>query len=256
MRYLLIATVVFQALGPMAIQADDLWLAAGDEFPGRLRVSQGETAPQVVLSRNPSPDPAYPHAVMKVGQIAVGHDQAIYYCSGLDGSIMHLLDDRHEIQVLEVAGQVRDLACTAEEHTVYYSVVSTPQDGRPLAAGQIFRRDLGEGSPQLVATIEQAAIGGNWWGTFTMRDSDIYLATLDSPSRIYKWCATALTREFTTNRYDIRGISVAGNGDFLFVDGSGEVWRTVDFTSVQRVLSTSLRLTDVNSRALSTTQRP
>ncbi len=236
--------------------SDDLWLASGREFPGRLRLSEGGTIPQVMHSRNDTPNPAYPQAVMKVAQIAVGPDQAVYYCSGVDGSLMHLLDGRHEIQSLEVAGQIRDLACTSEEHTIYYSVVPTPQNGAPLADGQIFRRDLWEGNPQLVATIQQSEVGENWWGTFTIRDSEIYLATLDRPSRLYKWSAGTLAPEFTANQHHIQGLSVSSDGDFLFVDGSGNVWQTRDFITVRPVLETPLGLTDVSHRALQTTVRP
>lgn len=257
MRFVLIVAVVWAAYGNIrGASADDLWLASGNEFPGRLRLSEGGTVPRVVLSRNDTPNPAYPNAVMKVAQIAVGADQAVYYCSALDGAVMHLLDGRHEIQVFETGQQVRDLACTSEEHTVYYSVVPTPQDGQPLADGQIYRRDLWEGSPQLVATIPQHAVGGNWWGTFTLRESEIYLATLDSPSRLYKWSAGAISPVFDTNTHDIRGLTVSGDGAFLFVNGAGQVWRTDDFQRYLPHLNTPLRLTDVNHRALASAVRP
>jgi hypothetical protein len=238
------------------VHADDLWLATGSEFPGKLRLSEGGTVPRVVISRHDTPNRAYPNAIMKVAQVAQGFDQAIYYCSGLDGSVMHLIDARHEIQLFEVAHQVRDLACTSEEHTVYYSVVPTPQNGQALADGQIYRRDLWDGSPQLVATIPQHAVGGNWWGCFTLRDSDIYLATLDAPSRLFKWSAGTVTPVFTGNTHEIRGLTVAGDGSFLLVNGTGQVWRTGDFQHFEAVLNTPLQLTDVNSRALATSLRP
>lgn len=236
---------------------EDLWLASGSEFPGRLRLSEGGTVPQVILSRSDTPNPAFPNAVMKVAQIAVGPDQAVYYCSGLDGSLMHLLEGQHEIQAIEVEGQIRDLACTSEEHTVYYSVVATPQNGEPLEDGQIFRRDFWEGRPQLVATIRQQDVGGNWWGTFTIRDSEIYLATSDRPSRLFRWSSGTLAPVFTQNQYNIQGLSVSSDGDFLFVDGNGNVMQTRDFVGISpTVLETPFALTDVSHRALQSTIRP
>ncbi len=251
-----LATLCVSVLLINSAYSHDLWLASGREFPGRLRLSEGGTVSQVIHSRNDTPNPAYPNAVMKVAQIAVGPNQAVYFCSGLDGSLMHLLDGHHEIQSFEVAGQIRDLACTSEDHTVYYSVVPTPQDIAPLSDGHIYRRDLWEGNPQLVATIRQADVGGNWWGTFTIRDSEIYLATIYQPSRLFKWSSGTLAPEFPANQYHIKGLSVSTDGDFLFVDGSGKVWQTRDFSGVSPVLETPLGLTDVSHRALQTTVRP
>ncbi|TWT98980.1 WD40 repeat domain-containing protein [Neorhodopirellula pilleata] len=237
-------------------KADDLWLAVANEFPGRLRLSEGGTVPRVVFARRDRPDPAYPHAVMKVSQIAVGADGKVYYCSGLDGSLMHLLDGRHEIQASEVAGQIRDLACTGEEHTVYYSVVPTPQNSQPLADGIIYRRDFWAGSPEQVAHIRQADVGGNWWGSFAIRDREIYLATLDQPSRIFKWAGGNLQPVFTDNVHHVTGLAVSPDNHFLFTDGSGGVWETTDFVGVRSVLQTGLPIYDVAVRAASTGGRP
>jgi hypothetical protein len=240
----------------VGIRADDLWLADASEQPGVLRLSEGGTSPHVAFARQPIPDRAYPEAIMKVSQIAVGADGRVYYCSGLDGSLMHLLDGRHEIQSLEVDGQIRDIACTGEEHTVYYSVVATPQDGQALGDGHIYRRDFWSGTPELVATVRQADVGYAWWGCFTIREGTIYLVTLGSPSRIFAWDHGQIQPVFHGNTHKIAGISASPDGGFLFVDGAGTVRETENFEDVHAVLSTKHHLSDVSVRASSHNERP
>ncbi len=160
-------------------------------------------------SPRPQANPAFPRAIMKLGQIAVAPEGKVYFASGLDGSIMHLLDNRHEIQVMEFDGQIRDLACSSEEHTIYFSVVPTPQNGEPLADGKIYRRDLWAGRPTEVATVRQADVGGNWWGTFTIRAGVVYLATLDGPSRLYKLNGNTLERVFEQNVSAVKSLTAA-----------------------------------------------
>src|SRR5690242_9048813 len=84
---------------------EQYFLAEQGAFPGKLLTSDDGTAVRVVHRREPRPDRAYPSAVMKLQHVAVGPDGKVYYCSGLDGSLMHLLDGRHEIQSFEFPGQ-------------------------------------------------------------------------------------------------------------------------------------------------------
>jgi hypothetical protein len=249
-------TFLCMLLAPSIVLAEDLWVANSTEYPGRLRLSEGSTVPRVVFSRNDRPNPAYPDAVMKVGQIAISTDQQVFYCSGLDGSLMQLLDGQHEIQPFSFPSQIRDLACTGELHTVYFSTVPTPRDGQPLADGTIHRRDLWEGNPSVVATIRQSDVGNNWWGTFTIKDGEIYLATLDSPSNLFRWAAGSLEPVFTHNTHNITGLTVGPSGEFIFADGSGVVRRTDDFADFETMLNTGMRLSDVAHRASAEGGRP
>jgi hypothetical protein len=240
---------------PYAV-AEDFFLTSGAEFPGRLYLSQNGSPERPIHARAGRADPAFPRAIMKLAQAAVAPDNKIYFCSGLDGSIMHLLDGRHEIQILEVNGQVRDLACTGEPQTIYYSVVPTPQNGAPLADGLIYRRDMGDASPTVIATIRQADVGGNWWGTFAISDGSIYIATLDDSSRIFRVAGDSVSAFATTNGFKIQGVSAAGDGSFYFVTGADKVYRTTDFTSVEPVLATIRRLSDVALRTPANSPRP
>lgn len=226
-------------------RGEDLYLADALALPGGLWRSDAGTAERLLHQRADRPDAAYPRAFMKLGQVAVGPDGKIYFASGLDGYVMHLLDGRNEIAAFEVEGQVRDVACTGEEHTVYFSVVPTPRNDAPLADGKIYRRDLWEGAPTEVATINQAAVGRNWWGAFTIREGVIYLATLEADSRIFKLAGGMPTQIASARGYSIRGLAAAGDRAFHFVTGAGKAYRTTDFNTFETTLTTDRRLEDV-----------
>jgi len=237
-------------------RSEDFYLAEGGAFPGWLLQSAGTTAERIVHFRASRPDPAYPRAVMKLAQVAVGPDGKAYYVSGLDGSLMHLLDGRHEIQVFEFPGQIRDLACTGEEHTVYFSAVPTPQNGEPLADGRIYRLDLWEGRPTEIAVINQAEIGGNWWGTFAIHSGSIHIVTFEDRSRIFQLAGGRPVQVFADNGSRIQGLTVGADGSFYFTTGSGKVYRTDDFVRLETAIYTERSLTDVALRAAADALRP
>ena len=184
---------------------------------------------------------------MKIGQVAAAPDGGFYFCSGLDGSVLALLESGHEVLSFEFNGQIRDVACGGEDHVVYFSVVPTPQDGEPLSDGKIYRRDLWQGAPAEVATIRQAEVGGNWWGTFCVRDGVIYLATTESASRLFRLTSAAPRPIHTSNTRRILGLESDGDS-FLIADGSGEILRTIDFASFQPVFESAIPASDVTTR--------
>ena len=225
--------------------ASDLWLTDGRDFPGQLWQSRSGAAEERIHRREAAANPAYPRAAMKLGQVAVGSDHKVYFASGLDGYVLHLLDGVNEVLSFEFPGQVRDLDCGNEEHTVYFSVVPTPQNGAPLDDGKIFRRDLWTGGPSEVFTITQSQIGGNWWGTFAIQDGTVYIATLESPSRIFKLTGAGPEPVFPANRFKIQGLTAAPDGKFLFTDGTAKVYRTADFETIETALAGDHTFTDV-----------
>jgi len=226
---------------------DELWLASQQAFPGKIWQLDGTGTPRLSHQRNATADPAFPNAVMKVGQVASAPDGAFYFCSGLDGSVLALLSGRHEVLSFDFAGQIRDLSCGNEEHVVYFSVVPTPQNGAPLADGKIYRRDIWQGAPTEVATIRQADVGGAWWGTFTVRDGVVTLATTEPVSRLYRLAGGAPEPVFTSNTRNIAGIE-AEEGYYLVADGDGRILKTVDFTNFEPVYAGPVRATDVTAR--------
>jgi hypothetical protein len=241
-----IALVTIVATCSIAV-AGDLLFTDGRAFPGELWRSRAGASPQRIHRREATANPAYPRAAMKLGQVAIGPDQKIYFASGLDGYVLHLLDGVNEILSFEFPGQIRDLDSGNEEHTVYFSVVPTPQNSEPLADGKIYRRDLWAGQPSEVATIRQADVGGNWWGTFAIQNGTIYIATLESPSRIFKLTTVGPEQVFPTNRFRIQGLAAAPDGKFLFTDGSNTVYRTADFDAVESAVQADRPFTDVTA---------
>jgi hypothetical protein len=143
--------------------AADLLLSDVGLFPGQLWHSTSGRAETLLFRREATANPAFPRAATKLAQVTVGADGKIYFASGLDGYVLHLLDRRNEVVSFEFPGQIRDLDGGGEEHTVYFSVVPTPQNGEPLADGKIYRRDLWAGEPSEFAVVRQSQVGGNWW---------------------------------------------------------------------------------------------
>jgi hypothetical protein len=225
--------------------AIDLLLADGKAFPGQLWQSRDGQPERSIFRHQATANRAYPNAAMKIGQVAVGPDRKIYFASGLDGYVLHLLNGANEVVSFEFPGQVRDLDAGGEEHAVYFSVVGTPQNGEPLADGKIYRRDLWAGAPSEFVTVSQSQIGGNWWGTFAIRDGVIYIATLETPSRIFKLDSAGPEQVFSGNRHKIQGLTSGSDGSFYFVDGTAGVYRTADFDVVETVFRGGRPFTDV-----------
>jgi hypothetical protein len=236
---------------------DDLYLTDGRAFPGQLWISRDGSPERLSHRREVKVNPAFPRAAMKLAQVAVGPDDKVYFASGLDGYVIHLLDGKNEVVSFEAAGQVRDVACSDdEEHTVYFSVVPTPQNGEPLADGKIYRRDIWAGQPSEVATVRQSEVGGNWWGAFTVRDGVFYLATLDSPSRIIKLTSNGPEPFATVNGFKLQGLANGPDGTFYFTDGSDKVYRTADFQTIEPVFHGSRPFTDVALKSTTPTPQP
>lgn len=238
------------------VRAQELFLTDSGSLPGRLWRSEGGAPEREIHRRADRANPAFSRAIMRLAQSAVTPEGAIYFASGLDGYIMHLVDGRHEIAVMEHTGQIRDVATTGEEHTVYFSSVATPQNGESLADGQILRRDFWEGSPSVVATVRQADVGNNWWGTFTIHRGTTVLATRHEPSRLFQLTSGGPVQVFPENQYSIRGLASGPDGLFYFTTGSGKVYRTADFTNVTPVLVAGCNLSDVALRGSPENTRP
>lgn len=243
-RYFVLGCLACGALTNSRAIAADFYLAEGNLFPGQLFLNRDGSIEQSIHRREAVANRAYPKAATKLAQVAVAPGGKVFFTSGLDGYVMHLLDGRNEIASFEFAGQIRDLASADNDHTVYFSVVPTPQNGEPLADGKIYRRDLWAGQPSEVATIRQADIGGNWWGTFAIRDGIYYLTTFENPSRIYK--LTSNTPELVAEvPYKVTGLTASPDGNFYFTDGTNQVYRTRDFQTVEPAFRGEHKFTDV-----------
>lgn len=236
--------------------AGEMFLSDGAAFPGTLSVSRSGSAPSVSFRRPHSADPAYPGAVMKLNQVAIDVESKVFFCSGLDKYVMQLLDGRNEVPLLEADEQVRDIACSNEALTVYYSTVGTPQGGMPVPDGKILRRNLGDGRPTVLAAVSQSDVDGNWWGVFTLSNGVPYLATTEQNSRIFKISDGRPVLVGTARDFRISGLHAMEDGSFLMTTGSGKVYKTADFNTFEPALVTSLQLRDVSVRPVAGFARP
>jgi hypothetical protein len=240
----MIALVAWSVFATFA-SAENLLLSDIREFPGKLWRTTGN-APETLIFRLPAtPNPAYPRAAMKIARIAADRKGRIYFATGLDGYVFRLLDDAHEVVSFEFPGQIRDIDCGHEPHAIYFSVVPTPQNNEPLADVKIYRRDFWDGQPSEEATVRQSQVGGNWWGTFTVQEGLVYLATLDNPSRLFKLTTSGPEKVFGNNRFQIQGMSSTVDGKFVFVDGTNKVYRTSDFENVETLFDGKRNFTGV-----------
>jgi hypothetical protein len=253
--FTLLSFAVFSAAANSAFCVD-YWLVDQSAFPGKIWRAVGNSEEQLVHQRHAKANAAFPRAIMKVAQVAAGPEGAFYFCSGLDGCVLGLLDGRHEVLSFEFDGQIRDLSTGGEPHVVYFSVVPTPQDSQPPANGKIYRRDIWQGEPTEIATIRQADVGGNWWGTFCVREGEVFLATLESASRLFRLRGDSLEPVFTANTQRVLGIEPEDD-HFLVALENGQISRTADFTSFATIYNGSVKASDVTvlySHGTSTTQ--
>lgn len=102
---------------------------------------------------------------MKLGKVAVGADGKVYFVSGLDGYVLHLLDGRHEVLSFEFPGRVRRTSTAGAR-----SIPSTSASCRlrKTMSRWLTARSIAvicrQGQPSEVATVRQADVGGDWWG--------------------------------------------------------------------------------------------
>jgi len=236
--------LVVLALSSVTV-GEELLLTDSRTYPGELWQSNTAGNQTRLIRREATANPAYPRAIMKLGQVTADPDGQIHYCSGLDGCVLALLDRKNEVLSFEFPGQIRDIASGNEPHTVYFSMVPTPQNNEPLADGKIYRRDIWAGQQVEVATIHQAEVGNNWWGTFAIVDGTPYVATLDSPSRLFKITSAGPEPVFTTNRAKIIGLASTPDGKFLYTDGTNKVYRTAEFETVETAYDSPRPVSDV-----------
>lgn len=131
-----LAVALVLSCSATAACAESLWFADASAYPGKVWRNSGSGGPTVTHHRLAKADRAYPNAVMKVAQIAIDVEGNLFFCSGLDNYVIRLVDGRHEILPFpEAPGQVRDVSCSMEPHTVYYSIVPTPQENAARRTG-------------------------------------------------------------------------------------------------------------------------
>jgi hypothetical protein len=239
-----LAAIGLTACTVNVLRGEELYLASSHAWPGAIWRSELGLPERDFYERPSTPLASAPGGVPRIAHVAVTADGKQFYCSGLDGYILQNLGG-HDVVVCKFDGQIRDVAIGRENHTLYFSVVSTPQGGAPLADGKIYRFDRYTGRPVEIARVNQKQVGENWWGTFAIHDGLIYLATLEDSSRVFKLDGNEAIPVKENTGLRITGLAINPEGEFLFATGGTQIFRTRDFSQVHAALSTRRRVTDV-----------
>lgn len=230
--------------GFAAAFGQDLYLADAAHFPGVLWLSREGRPERVVHRRDVKPLASAPGMIPRLAQVCVLPGGKQFFCSGLDGYVFHNLNG-HEVVSGDHKQQVRDLAPGDDDHTYYFSVVSTPQNGEPLAEGRIYRHDLYDGGPRLVATVKQEIVGNDWWGTFARKGEDFYVVTLRSPVRIYRLNGADAELKWESAERRVTALTFDGDGQPVIASGGTDIIRLRDFTDAQVLLRAERNMTEV-----------
>jgi hypothetical protein len=226
------------------VRGEEFYLASTHSWPGAVWRSEHGLPEREVHLRPAAPLVSAPGSVPRIANIAVTADDKQYYCSGLDGYILHNLRG-HDVVTCKFEGQIRDLAIGREDHTIYFSVVATPVNGAPLADGKLYKYDWYTGGPIELATVKQQQVGGNWWGAFAIHDGSFHLATLEDSSKIFRLDGADALPIHSKTGFRITGFTISSEGEYFFATGEAQVFRTFDFQRVHSALATRRRITDV-----------
>lgn len=236
------------------LSAEELHLATCNEAGGVLSVP--ELVGSLRWNRVRLPD----HQVVAKAlpgpsrQVAIDAMGVRYEVSGRDGRIIRH-DGELQTVVFESPGRIHDIVCTGESKVVYVAAVPMSLEGG-VQDGGIYRIDLRTRRSTLVMAVRQSEVGGQWWGTFTIRDGAFVIATNDSPSRLFKLTAEKPLPIHAGNRFSISGMTTDELGHLLFTTGESKLYRTADFTSVESLAELDEPIGDVTLRAPASLKLP
>jgi hypothetical protein len=205
-----------------ARSADDLLLADGEAWPGRLLLHRGDSL-QTLLVR---PDAPAEDAVPRVQSVTTLADGRIVFCSGLDRHLFVLGADGERLW--HHGGYLARCVRTDTDGTLYWSGLETPRDGAPLPDGFIYAWDAAAEAPRTVLTFSQGDVGHEWWGAFDVRDGRVYVGTLSGQTRIYDVTEVPL-RHVATLPLAARAFRFAADGSLCACDGQGRLYRFADW---------------------------
>src|SRR5262245_45248105 len=93
--FCLVLTLLATGAAAPTVKAEDFYLTDGRAFPGQLWFVRSGSPERLFHRREVTVNQAFPRAAMKLGQVAVGPDDKVYFASGLDGYVIHLLDGKN-----------------------------------------------------------------------------------------------------------------------------------------------------------------
>lgn len=211
------------------VAAESILFTDSAAWPGLLTRTSGR-AESIFYRRSDSP--SEPGAIPRLQSVVISPRGQIFYASGLDGNIWTLIGGRERL-VYRHDGQVRHLSWGHDDRTLLYSEVPTPRDAQPLADGKIFALDVSTREARGFATIRQMDVEGGFWGALATFAGRTYIATLQTPARVYELTSDGPAAVHVSRDVRILGMAFSPRGVLHIADGEHRIW-WVDTDGTQR----------------------
>lgn len=216
-----VVVMVVLIQGASTVSADQYWLADGSSWPGSI-FSVQDTTQLTHWQRALRPDD---RVVPRVQSLTFLRDGSLVFCSGLDRSLFRLGSNGE--QELHFGGGLVRQVRTDTSGDLYWSGLETPLDGNPLPDGFIYRKRTDSESIEVLMSFSQELVGRDWWGAFDVRDGQVYVSTLSSPSKIYI-IENSIPRWIATLPLSAKSFRLESPTSIVATDGTGKLYRFSD----------------------------
>lgn len=207
--------------------------------PGRILKVEG-TRSSLFWQRGHVNEPL----ISKIRSLTIVADGEIAFCSGLDRGI-RIFGKGGERELHQGGYHARQVR-TDTNGDLYWSAVETPQESNPLQDGFVYRRVAKTGRIEPLVTFSQSLVGRDWWGAFDVREGQVYVATLNSPSNLYL-LEGAIPKHVATLPIAVSSFRLTEGNSLLASDGKGQLWKVADWRQAdkaQPVLKLETTFTD------------
>lgn len=220
----LILSVVIVFGGSLSAHGQTFLAVDQDAWPGKIVSFSRAGGESLYWQRGPAIND---HVVPKIQSLTTLRDGTIAFCSGLDRSVQTIDRAGREYELHYGGSLVRQLR-TDTNGDLFWSGLETPIDRNPLPDGFILCRRSGTGTVETLLTFSQGLVGQDWWGSFDVRQGQIWVATLNSPSRIYV-IENSIPRLMSTLPISVSSFRFESATSLLAVDRNGRLYRFADF---------------------------
>jgi hypothetical protein len=214
-RFLAVCCASWSLFSGTHVYADNWELADGQAWPGRVLWTDGRN----VAAQLTRPATRTAQQIPRL-QSLTRYDGKLVFCSGLDRVIMeqNVLGEQVLNQTAFIARQVR----TDTNGDLYASGLETPLAGNPLPDGFIYKKNRTTGALDPVLTFSQGDVQRDWWGAFEVHQGQIYLATLNSPAKIYR-VESNIPRLVVTVPFSVKAFRLTSESEIWATDGAGNI---------------------------------
>jgi hypothetical protein len=208
---------------PFTARAHEFLTADQDAWPSSILVVRSPDPNTSVLWQRTLP--TTDRFVPKIQSLTRLQDGTTVFCSGLDRSVFAMRPGG-EVELHYGGSLVRQVR-TDTNGDLYWSGLETPIDNNPLPSGFIHRKRMGTGDAETVLTFSQGDVGNDWWGAFDVRAGEIYVATLQAPSRIYR-IERSIPQLVATLPISIRSFRFDSDQSIMATSSEGQICRFDD----------------------------